>query len=192
MRKTSVPFGMLFGIAVCAASLQLALSQKVPRTHTKELLFHRNWAERAFGEAGTSEMSDSRLVVLHEDVAGDTKKNLSSAGSELKVGEEIFDKGLGVSPNTTLRVELTKPAVAFKAEIGVDQFCDSIPSSVRFRVEAGGKDLFVSDPIRASQGRRLIDIPLGGIQAFNLTVEAAPGSRGGGRSDWINGRVLFQ
>jgi alpha-galactosidase len=137
-------------------------------------------------------MSDSRLVVLHEDVAGDTKKNLSSAGSELKVGEEIFDKGLGVSPNTTLRVELTKPAVAFKAEIGVDQFCDSIPSSVRFRVEAGGKDLFVSDPIRASQGRRLIDIPLGGIQAFNLTVEAAPGSRGGGRSDWINGRVLFQ
>ena len=108
------------------------------------------------------------------------------------MGEKPYTSGLGVSPQSVIRVELAKPASRFTADIGVDRPYASANSSVRFSVEVGGKKVFASDFMKSSAGPRTIDVPLEGARTFDLVVEGAHENKGFAPADWADAKVLLQ
>jgi len=180
------------GLLLCMAAQALFQPMLFSQEQGQELLFNRAWAEKVFADVQTPMAQGNRLVLVHEDTPDDTQKNSSSGGSSIQLGEKAYTRGLGVTSRSVLRVELIRPAVRFRADIGVDRFYDSMNSSVRFLIEVGGKKIFASEFMKPSVGVRSIDVPLDGALAFDLIVEAAADSRGSGRADWADARVLLQ
>jgi len=154
---------------------------------------NRQWAERVFGEKPLSPVTD-RLVIVHEDVAGDTKVNTGAdvARPPIRLGEKTYTRGIGVNSHSVLRVTLGRPAARFQADIGLDRHVDGTPGSVRFHVSAGGKDLFATDVIRPGAPVQAIEVPLGGTQELNLTVDDAGDGRGWDQGDWAEARVVLE
>src|SRR5450631_2877716 len=192
MRKSAFLLGILLGMTAQALLQPLLFSQEQAKVASRELSFNRAWAEKTFADGIAPPASANRLVIVHESAPGDTKKNLSSGGSTMQLGEKAYTSGLGVTPPSVIRVELEKPAAHFKAEIGMDEPYASVNSSVRFLVEVDGKQIFASEFMKSSAGARSIDVPLNGARSFNLIVEAAPGNKRSDEADWADANVLLQ
>jgi alpha-galactosidase len=159
---------------------------------TRELSFNRAWAERAFADGQAANSPVDRLVVVQESTPGDAKKNLSSGGSKIQLGDKTYAHGLGVTPRSVIRVALAHPAERFKANIGMDRPYASTVASVRFIVMSGDKKIFASEFMKALAGGRSIDVPLNGSRTFDLIVEAAPGDAGSNEADWADASVQLQ
>ena len=54
-----------------------------------------------------------RLIILREDEPGDTKIGRCAAGGPLRLGDKVYPRGIGVNSQSTLRVELDRPASHF-------------------------------------------------------------------------------
>jgi len=182
--------GLMLCVATHALLLPLLFSQS--RTEGQEVGFNVAWAESAFVGAQAARAPANRIEVIHQEAPGDTQKNKSSGGSPLQLGEKFYQRGIGVAVRSVLRVELVKPAERFHADIGVDRFADSMFSSIRFVVEAGGKRVFTSEYLKPSAGKRSVEVPLNGVTTFDLIAEAAPDSHGLNRADWADARVSLQ
>jgi alpha-galactosidase len=180
------------GLILCLAAQALFLPLVFSQEQSQEVRFNGAWAESAFVDVPAPMTPGNRIDVIHEETPGDTQKSKSSGGSPIQLGEKTYARGLGISSRSVLRVQLVKPAGRFSADIGVDRFGDSMFSSVRFLVEAGGKKIFTSEFMKPAAGARGIDVPLNGVTAFDLIVEAAPDSRGLNRADWADARVSLQ
>jgi alpha-galactosidase len=189
--KSNAFRGLLLGVGAQALLLPLLFSQS-PQDQARELGFNRAWAETAFVDFPAATAPGNRIAVVHEETPGDAQKSKSSGGSPLQLGEKFYERGIGVSSRSVLRVGLVKPAERFQADIGVDRFADSMFSSVRFLVEAGGKKIFTSEYMKPSAGARSIDVPLNGATAFDLIVEASLDSHGLNRADWAAARISLQ
>lgn len=190
MRQINLFLAILLCL-IAGVLLPLGFAQQ-QTSGSRELSFNRDWAEKAFADVQSPAVAANRLVVVHESTVGDTKRNRSSGGNPLRLGETVYSNGIGVSAPSVLRVELTKPAARFRASIGVDQPNDGMNSSARFAVEVGGKKVFVSDVMKSSAGARSIDIPLQGAQSFNLIVEVGSDNKGPGHADWVDANVQLQ
>ena len=190
MRRSTLFLGTVLSITVLAVLPPSLFSQEAPAS--RETSFNRSWAERAFADTPTAAAPANRIVIIHESAPGDTKKDLSSGGSRMQLGEKPYTSGLGVSPQSVIRVELAKPASRFTADIGVDRPYASANSSVRFSVEVGGKKVFASDFMTSSAGPRTIDVPLEGARTFDLVVEGAHENKGFAPADWADAKVLLQ
>jgi alpha-galactosidase len=192
VRKKLIVLRMLLCLAAPTFLEPALFPQTQGNDLDQEASFNRAWAENAFASISSEKWISDRLLLVHEDTPGDTRKDRSSSGSKMQLGERIYERGIGVSSRTVLRVELVHPAARFRANIGVDRFCDAIDSSVRFLVKAGGRDVFISEFMKASDRSRTIDVPLNGAKAFDLVVEPAPDSKGPNRADWANGSLLLE
>jgi len=190
MRTIKLLLSILLSMAVASFVPPSLFAQQ--QTNTGELSFNRAWAEKTFADVQSPAAAANRLVLVHESTLGDTKKNRSSGGNPLRLGETVYPHGIGVSAPSVLRVELSSPAARFRAGIGVDQPNDGMNSSVRFTVEVGGKKVLVSEVMKSSTGARSIDIPLEGAQTFDLIVEAGPDNKGPGHADWVDANVQLQ
>ncbi len=182
---------LILCVAAQALLLPLLFSQS-PQGQAQEVGFNRAWAESVFVDVPAPMPPGNQIEAVHEETPGDTQKSKSSGGSPIQLGEKFYERGIGVSSRSVLRVHLVKPAERFRADIGVDRFADSMFSSVRFVVEAGGKKIFTSEYMKASAGARSIDVPLHAATAFDLIVEASPDSHGLNRADWADARISLQ
>ncbi len=179
-------------LILCLSAQLLVLSAIWAQDPGREVSFNQSWAASSFADVSTPMPQDNRLLVVHEDSPGSTYKNLSSAGGTIQMGEKLYTRGMGVSARTVLRVELVKPAARLESEIGVDWIQDARDASVRFQVQAAGKEIFASDFMKASAGARTIDVPLRGASSFDLIVDAASDSVGAGRGNWANARIVLE
>ena len=91
------------------------------------------WAERAFAARTPDRTPRNRLVVVHEDGAGETKLRRCNFGGPLRLGERVYEHGIGVNSHSVLRVSLAEPAREFAADIGLDRNVDG-RRPVRFQV----------------------------------------------------------
>lgn len=192
MRKNTFFLGLLLSITAQVCLHPLLFSEGRAKTASQELWFNRAWAEKAFAGVQTKMAPNNRLVLVHEDTPSGTKKNLSSAGGKIRLGEKTYAHGIGVTSRSVLQVKLTKPAVRFRADIGLDRIVDHTNTSVRFGVNVGGKHVFLSEFMKPSGAVRSIDVPLDGALAFDLIVEAGPDSQDSGQADWADASVLLQ
>jgi hypothetical protein len=179
------------GITAQVLLQPLLFSQQPTNSATQELGFNRAWAERAFANVPSPKTPTNRLILVREERAGDTKKNLCSLGGKIRLGERTYTRGIGVRSRSVLEVKLTQPAARFRADVGLDPTSDGTHTAVRFRVEAGDKTIFASEFIKTSRAALNLDVPLDGAQTFRLVVEAAPGSEFPGRGNWADARVLL-
>jgi alpha-galactosidase len=161
-------------------------------TANNEVNFNRQWAEQAFSCASTTPMQLNRLAIIHEDVFGDTKLGLCAAGVPMRLGDKTYTHGIGVNSHSVLRVSLTQPAERFIADIGLDKNVDNTVASVAFHVSVDGKDVFATNVMRPVDGIRSIDVPLNGIQEFDLVVDDGGDSRSFDQADWADARIILQ
>jgi len=151
MRNNRFFLSLLLSITAQVLLQPLLFSQVQPKPATQELEFNRAWAERAFANGQTPMAPANRLILIREERAGDTKKNLCSLGGKIRLGERTYIRGIGVRSRSVLEVKLTQPAARFRADVGLDPTSDGTHTAVRFRVEAGDKTIFVSEFIKTSR-----------------------------------------
>jgi len=162
-----------------------------PPDMSTDVALNRQWAERAFSAQAAPPATGDRLVILHEDGVGDTKVGRCAFGGPIRLGDRIYERGIGVNSHTVLRVLLARPAASFRAVIGLDRNVDNTPASVRFHVSVGGKDLLTTEVIRAGAPPREIDVALDGATEIDLTVDVGGDDRGWDQGDWADARVCF-
>ncbi len=157
-----------------------------------DISLNRQWAVQMFSSKPNETRPVDRLIVVHEDGAGDTKLGRCAAGGAIRLGEKTCTHGIGVNSHSVLRVKLTAPAEKFLATIGLDRNVDNTPASVRFHVSVGGKDKFVTDVMKA--GARPVDIavPLDGAKEFELIVDNGGDGRGWDQADWADAKVVLR
>ena len=159
-----------------------------------EILLNRRWAEQAFAEKPADFKPANRLVIVHEDAPGDTKLGRCAAvnAPPMRLGDKVYEHGIGVNSLSVIRVILEKPAKRFTAVIGVDRNMDNSPASVRFHVSVDGKDVFATDVIRARAVPRAIEVPLNGAKSFDLTVDVGGDDRNSDQADWADAKVVLE
>lgn len=107
--------------------------------------------QQAFAEKSAEVKPASRLVIVHEDMPGDTKLGRCTAvgGPPMRLGDKVYEHAIGVNSLSVIRVILEKPAKCFTSIIGVDRNMDNSPALIRFHVSVDGKDVFATDVVRA-------------------------------------------
>ncbi len=149
------------------------------------------WGLGVFSPTPTMPKAD-QLVVVSEAVAGDTKLNKCAAGTPMRLGEKTYEHGIGVNSYSVLRVELTRPAARFEADIGLDRNVDGTAASVCFRVRVAGEEVFATGVMRPKDGWRYIELPLRGARDFELIVDEGGDGRGWDQGDWADAKVVFE
>lgn len=159
-----------------------------------EIALNRRWAEQAFAEKFAEVKPANRLVIVHEDAPGDTKLGRCAAvnAPPMRLGDKVYEHGIGVNSRSVIRVILEKPAARFTSTIGIDRNMDNSPASVRFHVSVDGKDVFATEVIRARAVPRAIDVPLNGAKSFELTVDVGGDDRHSDQADWADAQVILQ
>ena len=99
-----------------------------------EVELNQQLALRMFWAKRDEEKPVSRLVIVHEDGAGDTKVGRCAAGGPIRLGDKTYTRGIGVNSHSVIRVTLAKPAMKFLAMIGLDRNVDNTVASVRFQL----------------------------------------------------------
>ena len=158
-----------------------------------EIALNRRWAEQAFAEKFAEVKPANRLVIVHEDAPGDTKLGRCAAvnAPPMRLGDKVYEHGIGVNSLSVIRVILEKPAARFTSTIGIDRNMDNSPASVRFHVSVDGKDVFATEVIRARAVPRAIDVPLNGAKSFELTVNVGGDDRNSDQADWADAKVIL-
>ncbi len=183
MRRTIACVAVLsMTAAVTAAETALAAA----------IAANRAWAERVFAPPPTRAASTSRLTLIHEDGAGDTKLGLCAFGTPMRLGEKAYTRGIGVNSRSVLRVTLDRPAARLLADIGLDRNVDGTAASASMHVAADGKELFATPVLRPDGKVQALDLPLAGATSIELTVNDGGDGRGWDQADWADARVVLQ
>ncbi len=148
------------------------------------------WAEGAFGPVRTGE-AVSHVTLVREEGPGDTKVGRCAAGGPLRLGDQVYTRGIGVNSYCALRVSLSGPAERLRAVIGLDRNVDGTPGSVRFHVVVGGTAVSSTDVIRAGDPPQDLDVSLNGATEFDLVVDDGDDGRGWDQGDWADARVTL-
>lgn len=149
------------------------------------------WAEQAFAVHKADGAPQNRLIVVHEDGAGDTKLRRCAFGGPLRLGETVYEHGIGVNSHSVLRVSLSESADMFAADIGLDRNVDGTVASVRFYVVVTGETVFATEVIRPGDAVRSIKVPLNGTREFELVVDTGGDDRAFDQADWGDARVIL-
>ena len=177
MLRFTVLWGALISLAAVASAAD------------PDTAYNRLWAEKAF-----SFQLVSHLSITHEDVIGDTKPGLCSGKGPLpiRLGDKVYQHGIGVNSQSTLRVSLDRPAKKIQAIIGLDRNVDKTAASIRFHVRIREKDAFVTEIMRSGCQPLSIDVPLSGAREFDLIVDDAGDGRGWDQGDWADAKVVLE
>ena len=181
------------GLTALVMAVAVAASAACARGDVQvEIGRNRAWAERAFTFAEQVPGAVHTLAIVHEDAAGDTKARRCAFGGPLRLGERVYERGLGVNSHSVLRVSLAQPAQRFLADIGLDRNVDNTVASVRFHVATGGRDLLATKVMRPGDGMQPIEVPLNGAREFELIVDTGGDERSFDQADWCDARVVLE
>ena len=189
----STTFSLGTAMAVVWAGSLMSLGAVAAGTDA-EIVLNRQWAEHALAEKSAEITPVNSLVIVHEDMPGDTKPGRCAAvgGPPMRLGDKVFEHGIGVNSLSVIRLILEKPAKSFTSILGIDRNMDNSPASVRFHVTVDGKDVFATDIVRAGTAPQAIDVPLSGARAFELTVDVGGDDRNSDQADWADAKVVFE
>ena len=101
------------------------------------------------------------------------KRDLNVRGNALRLGQDRYEKGLGVASGTTLTFANDASYTLFTATIGID--AQRAPAGdCAFVIRAGKEELF-RERLRSTDPAKFIKLEVEDIQALTLTVEPASG-----------------
>ncbi len=110
-------------------------------------------------------------------------------GSPLRIGDQLFARGLGHHANGEITIDLAGQYDEFRATLGV-HWQGGGKGSVVFRVEVDGKVAFESTPRSDSDDALEIRVPLQGDQQLKLIANDAGDGIGCDMANWAEARLL--
>ncbi|WP_435016658.1 NPCBM/NEW2 domain-containing protein [Tundrisphaera sp. TA3] len=132
--------------------------------------------------------------VQYESYLGPTRpyrRDLNVDGHPIRLGGEVYDRGIGTQSRTLLAYRLEPGARRFQASVGVDDLAGPL-GSVAFKVLLDGTDkvLFASPSMSAREAPKAIDVDITGGRLLILITEF--GDRGDvqDHADWAEARII--
>ncbi|MFF4935379.1 beta-galactosidase [Streptomyces griseofuscus] len=138
--------------------------------------------------AGTDKVSDLQFlsatngwgpVERDQSVGGDQ----AGDGTPLKLGDTVYDKGLGTNSPSDVLINLGGRCSKFTATVGVD---NADPGTVTFSVILDGKTLVTTPVLNGGSAPVTIDVPVTDGQILDLAVGDGGDGPGNDHADWAN------
>lgn len=101
------------------------------------------------------------------------KRDLNVRGNAIRLGQDRFEKGLGVASGTTLTFANDSNYTLFTATIGID--AQRAPAGDCAFVIRAGKEELLRERLRSTDPAKFIKLEVEDVQALTLTVEPAAG-----------------
>lgn len=117
------------------------------------------------------------------------RRDRSVANRPLRIGDQQFERGLGMHSKSTLEYELPDAFSQFAAVIGIDAAVAPL-GHVVFRVTADGSEVFNSGPVTGRDPPRTINVPISGAKRIQLIVDFGEELDIGDQADWGNARLI--
>ena len=117
------------------------------------------------------------------------RRDLNVNGGKLRVGRQLYQKGLGVAPLTSLVYGLRGEYKEFRTQIALDTTAGKRGGAI-FVVTVDGEEKFRSDVIRGGDAPRDVVVDITGGNKLTLTVTFADGGESGDIANWLNARVF--
>jgi hypothetical protein len=111
-------------------------------------------------------------------------------GRRMSINGRQYDKGIGAHAPSRITVDLAGRCGRFQTDIGVDD--EVAGGSVRFRVEADGREIYTSGVMNGTAGARWVDLDVTGVQTLALVVDDAGNGNGQDHADWAGAWLRCQ
>jgi hypothetical protein len=109
-------------------------------------------------------------------------------GGSIRIGSEVFEKGIGAHAPSRIVVALDGRCSLFLADVGLDEEVGD-QGSVVFEVWGGGERLATSGLVRGPQTSVPVAADLAGIGRMELVVKPAGDGNAFDHADWGNARL---
>lgn len=117
------------------------------------------------------------------------RRDRSAANRPLRIGDQSFERGIGMHAQSTLTYDLPGEFSRLAAVIGIDAGAAPL-GNVVFRVTADGQEAFHSGPVTGRDAPRAINVPVAGAKRVQLIVEFGEDLDIGDQADWGNVRLI--
>jgi len=117
------------------------------------------------------------------------RRNRSVSNGPLKIGDQVFPRGLGMHSQSKLVYELKDRFKQLAATIGIDAVARPRGNAI-FRVLTDGKEAYNSGPVTGHDAARPILVPLNAAKQLQLIVEFGDELDIGDHADWGNARQI--
>ena len=192
---------MKFLLMILSASLYLAGSTvsnadaSLPSDAANSTL-RDNAIERFLSRIGVTTTATPHTPVVLQQSSQEWKQltpNKSShLLSQLKIGDQSYEKGLGAHSKGLAVFRFNTPFVRFVADVGIDNNIETAKhrGSVEFVVKAGDQEVARSPVMRGSDAAYRIDVPLDGVKELSLITTDAGDGIDCDQADWAEARVI--
>jgi len=117
------------------------------------------------------------------------RKNRSVANRPLRLGGQVFDRGIGMHSRSVLTYTLDGSWRQFAATIGIDDAVGS-RGNVVFRVRLDGREAFDSGPVTGRDEPRTVLVDLNGARTLQLEVDFGEELDIGDQANWCSARLI--
>jgi alpha-galactosidase len=161
----------------------------------QELNQMAGWAAAVFTGRSPDEAAPPVGVTVKRQDYSTLHFGRSCMDTALRIGERIFDHGLGTHSNSEIVLDLPEGAASFHAFAGIDNNYDTQGQrgSAVFSIEAEGAELFRSPVLRGGDAPFPVMVQLPeGVREVVLKVDATPDGCAYDQSDWANAHVVLE
>jgi alpha-galactosidase len=153
------------------------------------------WSHKAF--AGRRPPGQEAIVgveLVRQDHSA-LRFGQSCMETPIKIGDREFKRGLGTHGTSEIVLHLPPNAKSFMASVGIDNnfSTQGRNGSVKFSVEAGGKELFHTPTLRGGNPPATVNVDLPkDARQIVLKVDSTPDGPGFDQADWADARVILE
>ncbi|HPD29555.1 MAG TPA: NPCBM/NEW2 domain-containing protein [Phycisphaerae bacterium] len=115
--------------------------------------------------------------------------NRAVSNQPMRIGEQSFDRGIGVHSRSVLTYDVPEGFVRLAAMIGIDEAVGD-RGNVIFRVLADGKEVFNSGPVTGRDAARPLLATIENARQIQLIVEFGDDIDIGDQADWAEVRLI--
>lgn len=116
------------------------------------------------------------------------RRNLSVAGNELKIGDAVFDQGLGLAAGMQITYELGGDFDLFTATIGIDAETKS-RGDCEFVLRGDGREIF-RQRVKGADDASLVKVDVSGINELTIAVDPGENLDLSDHADWAEASLL--
>jgi hypothetical protein len=117
------------------------------------------------------------------------RKDRGVAGQPIRIGNQEFDRGIGMHSQSTLAYKLNEPFIKLAAVVGLDDAVGS-RGNVVFRVLVDGKEVFNSGEITGRDAPRPVTVDIKGARLLQLCVDFGGDLDVADQADWGAVRLI--
>ncbi len=111
------------------------------------------------------------------------------SGGQLKIGNKVYQKGIGTHASSEIIFDLGGLFKKFQAEVGLDDGSRG-KGSVEFKVFGDDRLLWKSGLIKGESGPRKVSVPIPGVKQLRLVVEDGGDGIDYDHADWAEAHVI--